>query len=319
MKEELLKKLRPITAEEQEILNGRTRIDSALYNLNKSMVVDSKKLLEHGKLIELRPHTRFIHFPRHTHNYVEIVYMCSGSTTHLINGTQVTLRTGEMLFLSRNAAQEILPAGQDDIAVNLIILPEFFDQSLTMLENQDNLLHDFLVECLRSNSQDIHYLHFKAAHILPVQNLMENLIWMLLHKQPNKRSMNQTTMSLLFLHLMNFTDNVDVGKNHAEQELTFTVLSYIEEHYRGGELSALAQRLGCSLYWLSRIIRQTTGKTYTELVQEKRLMQAAYLLRNTTLSITDISLDIGYNNFSYFYRIFKKRFGMTPRDYRILS
>ncbi|WP_242871169.1 helix-turn-helix domain-containing protein [Pseudobutyrivibrio sp. YE44] len=43
---------------------------------------------------------------------------------------------------------------------------------------------------------------------------------------------------------------------------------------------------------------------------------AAYLLTNTELPVTDISADVGYNNFSYFYKIFKKEFGMTPKEYR---
>lgn len=316
MRQEIIDTLKEITAEEQEILDGRTDVDPALYNLNASMIVDSQKLLERGKLIELRPHTRFIHFPRHTHNYVEVVYMCSGKTTHIINGTQVELSAGELLFLSQDAVQEILPASLEDIAVNFIILPEFFDRSLDMIGAENNLIRTFLTDCLKSGSGQVSYLHFKVADVLPIQNLMENLIWMLLHRQPNKRSMNQTTMGLLFLHLLNFTDKVAIGKDHLEQELTFAVLSYIEEHYRDGELSSLAKELNCDLYWLSRLIRHTTGRTYTELLQEKRLNQAAWLLNTTTLSITDIGLDVGYSNFSYFYKIFRQKFGCSPKEYR---
>lgn len=316
MRQDIITQLKKITPEEQEILNGRTNVDPALYNLNASMVVDCKKLLERGKLIELRPHTRFIHFPKHTHNYVEVVYMCSGKTTHIINQTRVELNAGELLFLSQDAVQEILPASLDDIAVNFIILPEFFDRSLAMIGAENNLIRTFLTDCLRNRAGQVSFLHFKVADVLPVQNLVENLIWMLLHRQPNKRSMNQTTMGLLFLHLLNFTDKVDIGQDHLEQELTFAVLSYIEEHYRDGELSSLAASLNYDLYWLSRLIKNTTGRTYTELLQEKRLNQAAWLLDTTTLSITDIGLDVGYSNFSYFYKIFRQKFGCSPKEYR---
>ena len=85
------------------------------------MVIDSKKLLQKGKLIQVRPHTRFVHFPKHTHNYIEVIYMCQGRTTHIINGTEVILEAGDLLFLNQNAVQEILPAGRDDIAVNFIV------------------------------------------------------------------------------------------------------------------------------------------------------------------------------------------------------
>lgn len=91
MNKELLDKLRFITDEEQEILNGRKTIDKELYTNKKSMIIDSKKLLDNGKLIEIRKHTRFVHFPKHTHNYVEVIYMCSGQTRHIINGIDLEL------------------------------------------------------------------------------------------------------------------------------------------------------------------------------------------------------------------------------------
>ena len=83
-------------------------------------VVTNSKILKDGKLIAVRPHTRFVHFPEHSHDYVEIVYMCSGSTTHIVNGDTVNLKKGELLFLCQSAKQEILPASENDIAVNFI-------------------------------------------------------------------------------------------------------------------------------------------------------------------------------------------------------
>lgn len=242
--------------------------------------------------------------------------MCSGKTRHIINGSEVVLKQGELLFLSQNATQEIYPASENDIGVNFIVLPEFFDQTLSMIGDEASLIRDFIIDCLRNGSQNIRYLHFKVADILPIQNLIENLIWMLLNTQPNKRRLNQTTMGLLFLHLMNSTDKMEIGKEHEAQELILQVFRYIEDNYRDGELSELARENECDLYWLSRMIKQTTGKNYTELVQEKRLSQAAFLLSTTSLSIMDISLDVGYSNFSYFYRIFKKKFGVSPKDFR---
>ena len=54
-----------------------------------------------------------------------------------------------------------------------------------------------------------------------------------------------------------------------------------------------------------------------ELVQEKRLNQAIYLLEHTAMSVMEIGMSVGYDNISYFHRIFQKRYGMTPRKYRI--
>ncbi len=316
MNQDILNKLMPFTQEELEILHGKKEINKELYMSSSSMVIDSNKLLDRGKLIEVRTHTRFIHFPKHKHNYVEVVYMCQGHTEHIINGDWVNLNQGELLFLNQNATQEIMPAGENDIAVNFIILPEFFDQTLSMIHEEKNLIRDFIIGCLRSDNYNMNYLHFKVAEVLPIQNLIENLIWTLVNKQQNKRSINQITMGLLFLQLMNHLDKLAVGKNHFEQELTLTIYRYVVEHYKGGELSELADQLHFDLYSLSRTVKKLTGKTYTELLQTKRLDQAAFLLKTTNMPVYDVGGAVGYDNLSYFYRIFKKRYGVSPKCYR---
>ncbi len=317
MTEELLSELRKITPEEERLLAGRQEIEKTLYMSSETDIVDAKKLLEAGKMIQVRPHTRFVHFPIHTHNYIEVIYMCSGSTHHVINGEDVILGQGELLFLSQTATQEIYPAGEEDIAVNFIVLPEFFQYGLNMMEPEENQLRSFIIDCLWGKNRGAGYLHFKVADVLPVQNLVENLIWTIWNRQPNKRRTNQATMGLLFLQLMNYTDKLVTDENAGEEKLVLAVLSYIENHYRDGELTQLAEVMHYDVSWLSREIRKQTGKTYTELVQTKRLSQAAYLLTATGMSVLDVALAVGYDNISYFHRIFQKRYGMTPRKYRL--
>lgn len=317
MTEELLVELKKITPEEESILAGRAEIEKDIYMSEGHDTVEAKRLLDDGKLIQVRTHTRFVHFPRHTHNYIEVIYMCSGSTHHVIDGKDVFLQEGEVLLLNQKAVQEIYPAGMDDVAVNFIVLPEFFDYSLKMMGEEKNLLRDFVIDCLKGENGAAGYIHFKVADILPIQNLLENLIWSIWHRQPNKRSINQITMGLLFLQLMNYTDRMETGFGNRQQGVMISVLGYVEEHYRDGELSELARLLHYDLYWLSREIKKVTGKNYTELVQEKRLNQAVYLLEHTTMSVMDIGMSVGYDNMSYFHRIFQKRYGMTPRKYRV--
>lgn len=312
----LLEQLSRITAEEQEILDGGSSVNKQLYTAAENMVIDSGKLLASGKLIAVRPHTRFIHFPQHSHNYIEMVYMCKGSTTHIINGKEVVLNSGEILLLSQSAVQEILAAAENDIAVNFIILPQFFDQTLQLMSEQQNLIREFLVDCLRSNQSDVGYLHFAVSDILPIQNLVENLIWTLANDQPNERFINQYIMAVLFLQLMNHTDKIACGGDFAEQGLTLAVLKYVEENYKCGELTDLAARLHYDVYWLSREIKRLTGSNFTELIQIKRLNHAAFLLRNTGLSVAEIAAHVGYENSSYFHRKFREKYGMTPKKFR---
>ncbi|MGL6219507.1 MAG: AraC family transcriptional regulator [Lacrimispora sphenoides] len=319
MNQEILDRLGVITDEEREIINGRTEIDRNRYTEGRDLVIDSKKMLEHGKMISIRPHTRFVHFPKHKHNYIEVIYMCKGETVHYIEGEKVVLKTGELLFLNQHATQEILPAGEKDIGINFIILPEFFDTAFEMMGEEENLLRDFLVGCLCFDPRYASYLHFQVADVLPVQNLVENMVWTLLSDQPNKRSINQVTMGLLFLQLMHYTDKISHTLESFEQKLIFQVLTYIDENYKDGELTELSALLNYNIYWLSRAIKRLTGRTYKELLQVKRLNQASVLLLNTRLSVTDISIAVGYDNTSYFHRIFRNYYGMSPKEYRALD
>jgi len=313
VQKELLERLLPITEEESRLLQGNP-IDRDLYMEQSGNVVNAEKLLEAGKLITLRPHTRFVDFPPHSHDYVEVVYMCQGTTSHTVNGQRLTLHAGELLFLSQHAVQEIAAAGADDVAVNLIILPPFFDRCLEMIGEEETPLRRFVLDALSGKEDGVGFLHFRAADILPVQNLMENLLWTLIENIPNKRRINQTTMGLLFMHLLNNVDQLAWGSE--AQPLMLRVMQYVEEHYQDGTLGEAAALLGQETYTLSREIKRKTGRTFTALLQEKRLSQAAFLLAHTTLKVEEIANAVGYYNLTFFHRLFAERYGQSPKKYR---
>ena len=310
----IMKQLRSISAEEQAILDGRTTIDRGIYMADSRDVINSRKLLSDGKLITLRPHTRFIHFPEHCHDYVEVVYMCSGTTTHIVNGRTIRLQQGELLFLSQSARQEILRAEENDIAVNFVVLPEFFHEALSVIGEEATPLRRFLMDCLFEQNSGPGYLLFQVSDNVPIQNLVENLILSLLYDTPNRRKVSQMTMTLLFLQLLGHTDKLAWD---SQEETILQVLRYVDEHYVDGSLHEAAALLHSDISSLSREIRRKSGKTYTELVQEKRLNQAAFLLRTTDRKVEDIALAVGYENISYFHRIFRKEYNLSPRQFRI--
>lgn len=306
----IMEHLCTVTEEEKAILEGKSEIDRARYMTGTGDVVMAERLMASGKLISVRPHTRFVHFPEHTHDYIELVYMCSGSTTHIVNGNVIRLNEGELLFLSRNARQEILRAEKDDIAVNFIILPAFFTRSISVLGTEKTPLREFIVNSLCADDNGPGYLHFKVSDVLPIQNLMENLLFTLISKTYNKREVHRTTMDLLFLHLLSYTEYL--SGDTKQDTLIMRVLRYAEEHYKNGSLSEAAKLLHRDSASLSRQIKQLTGKNFTDIIQDKRLSQAAYLLRNTEMTVADISRAVGYENVSYFYRCFEKRYGCLP-------
>ncbi len=310
----LLQHLQKITSEEQAILDGQTTIDRGLYMQGQKNTINSRKLLAAGKLITIRSHTRFIHFPEHTHDYVEMVYMCAGQTTHIVNGQQILLEQGNLLLLNQSATHEVCKAEEQDVAANFIVLPDFFATSLAALGEEETPLRRFLVDCLCGQNTGPGYLHFDIAGVKPIQNLIENLLWTLLGDTAQKWKVSQMTMALLFLQLVGHTEALLTAGQ--EEAAVFRALGYIESHYVNASFAELAELLHYDPSWLSREIKRKTGKTFTQLVQEKRLAQAAFLLKNTGRNVADIALAVGYENISYFHRIFTAEFGCSPKHYR---
>ena len=316
MQKELLEQLRKITEEEKKILEGQ-EVDKDLYTSGRDFIVDSRKMLEEGKLITVRTHTRFVHFPPHKHNYVEVLYVCMGSVTNIIDGREVVLKTGELLFLNQYTSHEILPAGVDDIVINFMVLPQFFDVAYSMA-GAGNILADFLVNVLRRDEERGEYLHFKVAENLQIQNLLENIIYSLVNGEENRERINQTTMGLIFMYLVESVQYVEMRlPNQYENMISMTTLDYIEQKYRTATLTELCTRLHLPMHVLSKMIKKSTGFNFKELLQRKRLNKAVELMCETDLPISDIIAAVGYENNSYFHRVFKEHYHMTPRVFRV--
>ena len=153
MKQKLLDELLEVSEEEQKYLDGQGDIEKQLYAKEKIEEIDRELLLKRGQLITVRPHSRFVDFPEHRHNYVEIMYVAQGSITHCIEGKKLVLHKGDVLMLNQQVVHSIKRADYQDIGINFIALPEFFEVPLSMLgEREYRTATDF--------SPLYHTLHF---------------------------------------------------------------------------------------------------------------------------------------------------------------
>lgn len=313
MERKLLERLSRISQEEQNILDGHG-IDMTVYSDAHKDAVDAEKLLGNARLICIRPHTRFAAFPRHRHDFVEIMYVCKGSVTHVVGDRTIPVRAGELLFLGSNTRHEILPAGKDDVAVNFLIRPAFFHTAFDMMDEQ-NILSDFIIASLAGDGTADEFLHFSVADVLPVQNLVENLLYSLCYAEEGSEKINELTMGLLFLRLMRVTARAVTGGG-PPRTLALRALGYIDKSYLSATLRQFAERNGVPDYTASRVIKAQLGASFQQLLQEKRFSVAQRLLRTTRLPVTEIIALVGYENTSYFHRAFRKKYGMSPQQYR---
>lgn len=95
------------------------------------------------------------------------------------------------------------------------------------------------------------------------------------------------------------------------------VIKYIRHNYMNPiTLESTSNEVALNGSYLSRILKQETGKTFSEMVLEERMNAAKDLLKNPKLRLNEIAVQIGYRDYSYFYQVFTKAEGITPMNFR---
>lgn len=128
-----------------------------------------------------------------------------------------------------------------------------------------------------------------------------------------KRSIHTNYLAWIFIGIIATNSSLDY-----KETVVQAVMEYINSDCQNANLTKIAEDTHQSMTVLSKLMKQKTGYTFQELLQRKRFQKAVYLLVETELTVEDIALEVGYENQSYFYRQFQKRYGMTPKKYRDL-
>ena len=315
----IIQKLTELSEEEKEILLGQKNIRKDTYTRSEEFVVNSKKLLNEGENIGLRLHTRFIDFPEHGHDYMEFMYVYSGSITHIIQSKEVKLQDGDILFLNRHIRHSILKSGKDDIGINFIVSNAFLQFIFHNVENNP-VINEFLTRNFNPNGEG-EYLFFNTKNCFPIRNLMDNLIYAVVYHTADDNTILSGLISLLFSYLSYYRDTLSNKERISSPEKLFrqSVIVYVKQNYPRASLGELAEKLGYTPVYLSRKIHSLFGVTFQTLLQNERISVAEKLLCTTTLSVDEIIRTVGYENQTHFHTLFKKRNGTTPFQYRNLK
>lgn len=144
------------------------------------------------------------------------------------------------------------------------------------------------------------------------QNSLEEKLQLLMHEQFIAPLLEKAKQFVLEIFNYNSSEN-----NHDLYACVRKIKSYINIHYHEDiSLNELAEYVELSPAYISHIFSENTGMTIKNYIKEKRMQQAEYLLKETTLKVYEISDQIGINNVRYFSNLFKERTGLTPNDYR---
>ena len=195
MQDFLIQKLTALSDDEREALD---RIAFGMMEAETgNFEIKDTRLTRGNREVIVLPHTRYTAAPPHKHNYVEIVIVLGGSVTHIIDGREVVLEVGDILFLNSHISHAIKKTERGDVAVNIIMARSFI--SALYAELCDTVFSDFIKETTKDDGAGI-YLHFKTGGKRQIENLTENILYELTEYQSSNVILTRT-VALLFHYL----------------------------------------------------------------------------------------------------------------------
>lgn len=246
----------------------------------------------------------------HWHEDVELIQILAGTMDYEINGTQIHLKTGDVLFVNSRR----LHYGYSDERKECYFRCLIFHPSL--LSSNKKLAERYLEAVTRKERAD--YLLFCDD-----QEMREMLDQLYEWKQ-NKPAFYEMELILVFhkiwkkvYHKANIGVELRESRESAEISAQRKMVSYIYQNYSNNlSLEEIAEAGNVCRSKCCEIFKKYVGQSPMAFANTYRLERSQYLLRVTSMTVTDICVSCGFNHLSYFARLFQEAYGMSPRDYR---
>ena len=293
-------------------------IDSMILTLNPKQTLNPKvsetDIIPSSRDVFIIRHPRYTRPSSHTHNYFEINFVAQGSCTFIFEKEKRELKEGELCIIAPDSEHDLVI--DDDSTVFCIMLRRStFDTTFFSLMSQKDLLSYFFRTVLQGDSHS-NYLLFFLDNNKWIKEIIHNAMG-----ESNKRDAYSNTcciswINLLFSNILrNYSKTLQFYNYQMGSDFTL-VLQYIQHNYQTLTLSSLAELFHYSEPHLCTLIKQNTGFTFTELIKRLRLADAVDYLLNTSLKISEIAEQIGYNSADHFSRVFRTTYKMSPQEYR---
>lgn len=269
-----------------------------------------------NKLIYISKHNRYADYPDHTHTFLEMNYMLSGTATEYISGEKVELNTGDIVILDVGTDHAIKALGTDDILVNIIFKNDiaFSIDSLRNLGKNKDILSKFLL----ANSQFSKYLIYRCTDTEDqIQVIIDQIIEEYYNPQgPSSDLMNCYLEAFLILLSRNTTLNSSTVFKKDTSNLVLYMLKAISKDPKNVSLNELASNVNYNRSYLGSIFKKETGESFSSALTEQRLLTAYDLLKTTNLTTLEVIHRVGISNKTFFYKKFETKFGQTPNQIR---
>lgn len=251
----------------------------------------------------------------HRHDFFEVLYLSKGSGFHVIDGNKYEIKPPCVFFMSPGQAHKI-EFSNDIEGFIFIFTAEFY---LINKSNQNRLIeYPFFFTIRQDNPplkliapEDIQFLEslFKKG-IAEIQKKDEYSIELL----RSILDLILTTSSTLYKTEEN---TLSKGKGHIVVKKFFQLIE--ENYHQNLTVSEYADKLAITSNHLTQTVNQLTGKTSSQIIRAKQVLEIKRLLVHTNLSVTEIANRLNFPDQSYFAKFFKREAEISPLQYRTKS
>ncbi len=274
-----------------------------------------------NKDIYISKHNRFADYPNHSHQFLELNYMLRGQCHQTIEGKPEVLNKGELLLLDSGCHHSIGAMGEEDILINILFRDKNINlEWLTGIKKKNSLVYDFLLNSSVSGNRMKKYIIFKSANIPHIQQILDQIITEYFRDEEFSTKIITLYLPILFTELVRKCDTYlsdEVRSLHSETDnVALNTLHLIEKEYRDITLTTAADTLGYNKNYLSNVIKKKTGQTFTELVNKQKIFAANLLIETTNIPINAIIEQVGFQNKTHFYSLYKIKYEALPLERR---
>ena len=262
-------------------------------------------------------HLRYSYPVLHNHDYVEIVYVARGSCVNLFENSSFPMKAGDICILAPHAMHALSCVNDDSCILNMLVNRRFFDKRFLNILHGGKLMAEYLEGILFERDVSP-YVLFPTGE----DPWLQAMAAAMLGEIEEQEYAYETALSLLvaqfLLRLVRRYEASAVVPNKSgstQNELIVGILSYLNVHYSQTSLNETARYFGYSPAYLSRMIREQTGKNFNTIIAQIQVEQAVRQMNAGKTNLTEIAQEIGCFDTSHFNKKFKAVYGMSPRQY----
>ena len=294
------------------------RLPDLDYNLPSHSKHDEIYSLIGSHNLLLKRNSRFNEVPEHVHSYIELNYVYSGNCPQTIHGKEITLTKNQVLLIDTDCPHSISYLSENDIMISLMISKEFLKDHLFGQFSKESILSRFFINAITEKTDHDHYLLFHSENDRRISLFFQEFLCECFDPSINSKDILHHLFYVIIAQLINIYEN-DMSQDQTSDSQTYasSIIRYIEDHYKTCTQQSVSEHFHISPNYVSRVLKKHMGFTYMQLVHEKRLTVAAQLLTHSSLSVTSIANEIGYENVSFFYKKFYQKYHCTPKEYKL--